>query len=202
VEHFICEIIKPIKRRSIKAALNKNKSMNKVLSVHTTAEQCLYQFLRDGKCYNGQDPNACKEFKQRIEGIDLEQITAELKGRLRDSILLKYRQHAEQNKVPVVSDTQEADDAELQLSMVASGGDRVNEEAPKSLCTECGAWVQYPHDPKTLQVTCWLCVAKEVFECANEKQETPDTKPKESKPNGKRSSIPKRRQAGGRNSRA
>ena len=202
MKHFICEIIKPIKRRSSRTALDKSKPMNRIISVHTTPQQCLYQYLRDGKCYNGQSSFACKEFKQQAVGIDLEQVTTELKERIKDSIVLKYQERAEGNRVSVGSGSQENDDNELHLAVIASGGGRVNEKAPKSLCTKCGEWVQYPYDPKTLQVTCWLCVAKEVFECANEKHETPDTKPKEGKSNGKRSSIPRRKKSGRRNSRA
>jgi hypothetical protein len=200
VEHFICEIIKPIKRRSIKAALNKNKSMNKVLSVHTTVEQCLYQFLRDGKCYNGQNPNSCKEFKQQVNGIDLEQISSEPRTRLKESIVLKYQLRAEQKKALSVLSLQEDDDAKLRLRMVALGGGRANMKAPKSLCTKCGSWVHYPHDPEKFTVTCWLCVAIEVLEYENKKTETPE--PKERKFNGKRTSIPRRKKVGGRYSRA
>ena len=245
-KYFICEIIKPIKRRSIKTALNKNKSMNRVLSVHTCIEQCLYQFLRDGQCYNGQDPYACKEFKQRSVGIDLEQISSELRNRLKDSIVLKHRQMAEQNKVNVSIDTEEVLNRQIlfppmdekhknvssagvvsyvwfdpktdnvtrtkkmkiethgtQLNQVAVGGglaDCTSKGVPKSRCTKCSDWVQYPHDPKTLKVTCWLCVAKEVLEYENKDPETPE--PKKEKSNGKRTSIPKRKKAGRRNSRA
>jgi hypothetical protein len=200
VENFICEIIKPVKRRNSRTALNKNRSMNKVLSVHNTVDQCLYQFLRDGQCYNGQDPNSCKEFKQRANGIDLERITTELKNRLKDSIVLKYQRRAEQKKVSAISSLQDDDDAEPQLRVVAPGGGRVNRKAPKSLCTKCGSWVQYPHDSKKVTVTCWLCVAKEVLAHENKKPETPE--PKEGKSNGKRTSIPRRKKAGRRNSRA
>jgi ABC-type sulfate/molybdate transport systems ATPase subunit len=90
-----------------------------------------------------------------------------------------------------------------QLNQVAVGGglaDCANNGVPKSLCTNCGGWVKYPHDPKTLQVTCWLCVTKEAMEYKNKKSETPE--PKKEKSNGKRTSIPKRKQAGRRNSRA
>lgn len=159
MEHFICEIIKPIKRRSIKAALNKNKSMNKVLSVHTTAEQCLYQFLRDGKCYNGQDPFACEEFNQRAGSIDLKGITTELKARLCDSIVLKHREQAERKKVSAILGSPEKDDVQSRLIVIAAGGGRANKKAPKSLCTKCGQWVQYPHDPKRIsdiQTSCLI----------------------------------------------
>jgi hypothetical protein len=114
---------------------------------------------------------------------------------------LKYWQQAEQKRVPTVSGSKGDDDAEPRLRVVASGGGRVNKKAPKSLCTKFGAWVQYPHDAKTLQVTCWLCVAKEVLAYENKKPEQ-DIKPNERKPNGKRTSIPKRKKAGGRNPRA
>lgn len=246
-DFFVCQIIKPIKRRSSQTALNKNKSMNKVLSVHTCAGQCLYQFFRDGHCYNGQDPYACKEFEQQANGIDLEQLAAELKDRLQDSIVLKYREQAEQKKVPPVTDS-EADEVftktvrfplmdkerkregcagvvsyvwfdpktdnvtktkrarieahGIRLNHVATGGGRVNEKASKSTCTECGAAVRYPHDPESLKVKCWLCVAKEVLACENKGPENPDTKIKKGKSNGKRTSIPKRKQPGRRNSRA
>jgi hypothetical protein len=245
MEYFICEIVKPIKRRSLKTALNKTKSMNKVLSVHTCVEQCLYQFLRDGQCYNGKDPYACKDFRQQTKGINLDQITTELKDRLRDSIVLKYREMAEQNKVTISTDTEEVFTKQIpfppmdqerkrvssagvvsyvwfdpktdsvtrtkklriethgtQLNQVAVGGglaDCVNKGSPKSRCNKCGEWVQYPHDPKTLKVTCWLCVAKEVLAHENKKSETPE--PKKEKSNGKRTSIPKRKKAGRRNPR-
>ena len=180
--------------------------MNKILSVHTTTKQCLYQFLRDGQCYNGKDPYFCKDFKQRTDGIDLEQITSGLKDRLKDSIVLQYRKQAEQNKVTISTDTEEVFTKTIpfppmdeerkrvspagvvshmwfdpktdsvtktkkvkietrgsRLNQVASGGGSANKKAPKSLCTKCGQWVQYPHDPKTLTVTCWLCVAEEVL---------------------------------------
>jgi len=178
--------------------------MNKVLSVHTTAEQCLYQFLRDGQCYNGQNPYGCKEFKQRAGGIDLEEIATELKTRLNNSIVLKYRKQSEHNKVPVVSGSKEDDDAELRLRVVATGGGRVNRKAPKSLCTKCGSWVQYPHDPKTLQVTCWLCAAKQALEDEKypKNESARNQKPKDGKSNAKRTSIPKRKKPGRRNSRA
>jgi hypothetical protein len=243
--YFVCEIIRPIKRRSSRTALNKNKSMNKVLSVHTCVEQCLYQFLRDGQCYNGQYLCSCKEFKQRIDGIDLEQIASGLRARLKDSIVLKYREQAERNKVTTSTDTEEVftkkvlfppmDEERKRtssagvvsyvwfdpkidrvtktkkvrvekhgtgLNQVASGGGSANKKAPKSLCTKCGAWIQYPHDSKTLTVTCWLCVAKEVLAHENKKPETSDTKTKEGKSNGKRTSIPKRKKPGRRSSRA
>jgi hypothetical protein len=246
VENFICEIIKPIKRRSSRTALNKNKSMNKVLSVHTCIDQCLYQFLRDGQCYNGQNPYACKEFKQRADGIDLEQISSELRGRLKDSTVLKYREMAEQNKVTISTETEEVFTKQIpsptmdkerkrissagvvsyvwfdpktdnvtktkklriethgtQLNQVAVGGgwvDSIHKGAPKSLCTKFGSWVKYPHDPKTLKVTCWLCVAKDVLAYESKKPKQ-DTETKEPKPNGKRTSIPKRKKAGRRNSR-
>jgi hypothetical protein len=244
LEHFICEIIKPIKRRSIKAALNKNKSINKILCVHTTAEQCLYQFLRDGKCHHGQNPYSCKEFKEWTNGVDLEQIASGLRVKLKDSIVLKYREQAEQNKVINSTDTQEVFTKPIpfppidkerkrvssagivnyiwfdpktdkvtktkkvkvkthgsKLNQVATGGGRTNQDAPKSLCTKCGEWVQYPHDPENLEVTCWLCVAKGVLEYENKKPETSNTKTKESKPNGKRTSIPRRKKSGRRTSR-
>jgi hypothetical protein len=214
LEYFTCEIIKPIKRRSTRTALNKNKSMNKVLSVHTCAEQCLYQSLRDGQCYNGQDPSACKEFKQRASGIVLERITTELKGRLRDSIVLQYQEQAEQNKVSISTDPEVEEVFTRQipfppmteerkqvspasvvsyvwfdpkndkitktkkvdrsthwtgLNQVTTGAGLANGNAPRSLCTKCGEWVRYPHDPKTLMVECWLCVTKEVLACENKK---------------------------------
>jgi hypothetical protein len=248
LENFICEIIKPIKRRSSRTALNKNKSMNKVLSLHTCVEQCLYQFLRDGQCYNGKDPNSCKDLKKQANGIDLEKITTDLKDRLKDSIVLQYRDQAERNKVTTSTDTEEVFtgkvlfppmdedrkrvspagvvgyvwfDPELdrvtktkrvkvethgtQLQHIAAGGgwaDYAHGKVPKSLCTKCGQWVQYPHDPETRTVICWLCVAKEALADENKKPETPYTKPKEGKSNGKRTSIPKRAKAGRRNSRA
>ena len=120
MEHFICEIIKPIKRRSSRTALDKRKSMTKVLSVYTTAEHCLYQSLRDGQCYNGHNPYTCEEFKRRVDGIDLEGITTELKVRLNDSIVLKYRELAERKKISTVPTPH--DDAQLRLRVVASGG--------------------------------------------------------------------------------
>jgi hypothetical protein len=243
VEHFICEIIKPIKRKSTRTALNKNKSMNKVLSVHTIAEQCLYQFLRDGQCCNGNDPYSCKEFKQQANGINLEKTTTELQGRLNDSIVLQYREQAEQDKVITSTDAEEVFTKTIpfppmdkerkrvspagvvnyiwfdpetdkvtktkkvkvethgsKLNQVATGGGRVEKKAPKSLCVKCGEWVQYPHDPKTMQVTCGLCVAKEVLAHENKKSETPESKEKKS--HGKRTSIPRRKQSGRRNSRA
>jgi hypothetical protein len=244
LEHFICEVIKPIKRRSIRAALNKNKSMNKVLSVHTTTEQCLYQFLRDGQCYNGQTPYSCKDFKERANGSNPEQIASGLRARLNGSIVLKYREQAERNKATASTDPETEDvftkpipfppmgedckrvshtgavsyvwfdpkvdkvtktkkvkveTHETVLNQVASGGGRVNKKVPKSLCTKCGQWVQYPHDPEKVTVTCWLCVAKEMLAHENKKPETPE--PKERKSNGKRTSIPKRKKAGRRNSR-
>jgi hypothetical protein len=247
LEYFICEIIKPIKRRNSKTALNKNKSMNKVLSVHTCVEHCLYRFLRDGQCYNGQSPYACKEFKHRANGIDLEKISSGLKDRLRDSIVLGYRRQAERNKATTLIDSGTEEvftrtipfplmDGErkrvspagvvsyvwfdpevdrvtktnrikveahrMHLNHVAPGGGWVNKNVPKSICTECGAMVQYPHDPKKVTVKCWLCVAKEVLIHKNKKLETQDIKTKGTKTNGKRTSIPKRKKVGRRNSRA
>jgi hypothetical protein len=246
MEYFICEIIKPIKRRSSRTALNKNKSMNKVLSGHTCIDQCLYQFLRDGQCYNGQSPYVCKEFKQRSDGVDPGQISLKLRNKLKDSIVLKYREMAEQNKVTISTDIEEIFARQIpfppmdqerkrissagvvsyvwfdpkpdnvtktkklriethgtQLNQVAVGGglaDCANKGAPKSLCTKCGSWVKYPHDPKTLKVTCWLCLAKEVMAHENKKPKQ-DIKTKETRTDGKRTSIPKRKKAGRRYSR-
>ena len=89
-----------------------------------------------------------------------------------------------------------------QLKPVATGGGRVNKNVPKSICTKCGAVVQYPHDPKKVTVKCWLCVAKEVLAHKNKKSETQDIKTKGTKNNGKRTSIPKRKKVGRRNPRA
>ena len=174
--------------------------MNLLLSVHTTTEQCLYQFLRDGQCYNGQNPFTCEEFKRRADGIDLEGITTDLKARLNDSIVLKYREQGERKKASAAPIP--GDEGEPTLRVIAIGGGRANKKAPKSLCAKCGQWVQFPHDPEKVTVTCWLCVANEVLASENIKPETPDTKPKGGKPNGKRTSIPKRKKAGRRNSRA
>jgi hypothetical protein len=90
----------------------------------------------------------------------------------------------------------------MYLNHVATGGGWVNKNVPKSICTECGAMAQYPHDPKKVTVKCWLCVAKEVLIHKNKKPETQDIKTKGIKTNGKRTSIPKRKKVGGRNSRA
>jgi hypothetical protein len=245
LEYFICEIIKPIKRRNSKTALNKNKSMNKVLSVPTCVEQCLYRFLRDGQCYHGQVPFGCDEFEKQAKGIDIGKMSSELENRLRGSIVLQYRKQAEQNTVTVNPETEEMftkpilfppmDEQRKQVSRdgivtyvwfdprvervtktkriavkrhgtqlkpLATGGGRVNKNVPKSICIECGTIVQYPHDPKKVTVKCWLCVAREVLVHKNKKPETQDIKTEGTKTNGKRTSIPKRKKARRRNSRA
>ena len=247
MEYFICEIIKPIKRRSITAALNKNKSMNKVLSAHTCIEHCLYQYLRDGQCCNGKDPQSCKTFLGQTNGVGLEQTTSELKNRLKHSIVLRYRNQADRNKIhiSVDSETEEVfvkpipfppmnedrkrispdgvvsymwfdpqtdrvtktkrirtDKYRKCLKCVAVGGWLAKKSAAKSVCTECGEWVRYPHDTQKVTVKCWLCLAGETLEQDKSDSKTPDIKTKEEKPNGKRTSIPKRKKAGRRNSRA
>jgi hypothetical protein len=217
--------------------------MNKVLSVHTCVEQCLYQFLRDGQCYNGQVPFGCNEFEKQAKGINIEKMSSELETKLMGSIVLQYRKQAEQNTVTANPETEEIftklipfppmDEEQKQISkdgivtyvwfdrkvnsttktkiiknegngtqpkVIATGGGRVNKNVPKSICTECGAMVQYPHDPKKVTVKCWLCVAKEVL--VHKKPETQDIKPKGTKTNGKRTSIPKRKKVGRRNPRA
>jgi hypothetical protein len=242
-QSFICEIIKPIKRRNSKTALNKNKSMNKVLSVHTSVEQCLYRFLRDGQCYNGQVPYGCNEFERQAKEIDIEKMSSELENRLSSSVVLQYQRQAAKNKVnadseemfikpipfppmdeerkrisedgivtyvwfdPKVNSTTKTkiikyEGHETQLKVIATGGGRTNKNVPKSICTECGAMVQYPHDAKKVTVKCWLCVAKKVLAHKNKKPETQDMKTKGTKTNGKRTSIPKRKKTGRRNSRA
>lgn len=242
-QSFICEIIKPIKRRNSRTALNKTKSMNKVLSVHTCVEQCLDRFLRDGQCYHGQVPFGCDEFEKQAKEIDIEKMSSELENRLSDSIVLQHQRQAAKNKVttdseemftkPIPFPPMDEERKRIsrdglvtyvwfdhrvervtktkriavkkhgaQLKPVATGGGRVNINVPKSICTKCGAVVQYPHDPKKVTVKCWLCVAKEVLAHKNKKSETQDIKTKGTKNNGKRTSIPKRKKVGRRNPRA
>jgi hypothetical protein len=230
--YFVCEIIKPIKRRSSRTALNKNKSMNKVLSVHTCLEQCLYQFLRDGQCCHGQVPFGCDEFERQAKEIDIEKMSSELENRLSDSIVLQHQRQAAKNKVnadseemftkpipfppmdeqrkqvskdgivtyvwfdPMVEHVTKTKRIAVkrhgtQLKPVATGGGRVNKNVPKSICTEC---------PKKVTVKCWLCVAKEVLVHKNKKPETQDIKTRGTKTNGKRTSIPRRKKVGRRNS--
>ena len=58
--------------------------MNKGLSVHTNVKQCLWQFLQDGKCYNGKSPYRCEEFAKQTQGVDLDVLGCELNGRTKE----------------------------------------------------------------------------------------------------------------------
>jgi hypothetical protein len=214
MDYFICEITKPIKRRSKRAASDPKKSMNKILSVHTNVKQCLWQMLRDGRCYHGKNPFRCEEFARQAQGVNLDALERELTSRIKDSLVLRHRAEAESKEaysvaidacLPALLSVVDRKKIEGRLCLaglseggklrlIAGSGPKPDCKLPKSKCIMCGTEVQYPHNPKTKKVTCWLCVANEVYE---HEKGIKKPEPKEVKSNEGKNNLPGRKPIGG-----